>query len=170
MPEEFDDLVELVAVAGVAADTVSMVILFIIERDVGNGVRIISELAVKSPADAFVELAVVEAHEISLDVELDDEGGASVIFRGAADVSGETLLVEEGAFADTTGVRVDDEPAVPPIGADVIKEVMNDAVAEWGGNDFADDWIADDEGDATAGFITALDDAVAEKNEVFHVV
>ncbi len=58
-----------------------MVILFIIERDVGNGVRIISELAVKSPADAFVELAVVEAHEISLDVELDDEG------RGECDFS-----------------------------------------------------------------------------------
>ena len=100
----------------------------------------------------------------------DDEGGGECDFSWRGGCEWETLLVEEGAFADTTGVRVDDEPAVPPIGADVIKEVMNDAVAEWGGNDFADDWIADDEGDATAGFITALDDAVAEKNEVFHVV
>ncbi len=170
VPEEFDDLIELVAVAGVAADTVSVVVFFIIKGDVRNGVGIVFELAVKTPADAFVELAMVEAHEVALDVEFDDEGGTSVILRCATDMGGKALLAEESAFADAAGVRVDDEAAVPPVGADVIEEMVNDAVAEWGGNDFADDWIADDEGNAAAGFITALDDAVAEENEIFHVV
>ena len=164
MPEEFDDLIKLVAVAGVTADAVFMKILFVVEWDVRNGVGVVFELAVETPADAFVELAVVETHKIALDVELDDESGAGVIFRGATDVGGEALLAEESAFADATGVGVDEKTTVPPVGADVIEEVMDDAVAERGGDDFADDGIVDNEGDATAGFVATLNDAVAEEN------
>lgn len=170
MPEKFDDLVELVAVASVTTNAVLVIIFFVVERDMGNGVGVVFKLAVEAPANTLVEFAVVEAHEVALDVELDDESGAGVIFCGATDVGGEALLAEKGAFADTTGVGIDDEAAIPPVGANIIKEVMNDAVAERGGDDFADDGIVDDESDAAARFVATLDDAVAKKNEVFHVV
>ena len=162
IPEELDGLVELVAVASVAADAVFVIVSFVIERDVRSGVGVIFELAVETPADAFVEFAVVEAHEVALNIEFDDESGAGVILGGAADMSGEALLAEEGAFADTTGIGVDNEAAVPPAGTNVIKEMMNDAIAEGGGDDFADDGIADDEGDTAAGLVTALDNTIAK--------
>lgn len=164
VPEKLDDLVELVAVAGVATDAILMVIFFVVERDVRNSVGVVFELAVETPTDAFVEFAVVEAHEVALDVEFDDESRAGVIFRGATDVGGEALLAEEGAFTDAAGVGVDEKAAVPPVSADIIKKVMDDAVAERGGDDFADDGIVDDKSDAAAGFVAALDDAIAKEN------
>lgn len=164
VPEELDGLVKLVAVAGVTADAVFVIIIFVVERDVGCGVGVIFELTVETPADTLVKFAVVEAHEVALDVEFDDEGGAGVILGCAANVGGEALLAEESAFADAAGIGIDDEAAIPPAGADVIEKVVNDAVAERGGDDFADDGITDDESDAAAGFVAALDDAVAEEN------
>lgn len=161
-PEELDSLVELVAVASVAADAVFMVVFFVVERDVRGSVGVIFELAVEAPTDALVKFAVVETHEITLDIELDDEGGTGVILGGSADVSGEALLAEEGAFADTARIGVDNEAAVPPAGANVIKEMVNDAIAEGGGDDFADDGIANDEGDTAAGPVAALDNAIAK--------
>ena len=59
---------------------------------------------------------------------------------------------------------------VPPVGADVEEEMMDDAVAEGGGDDFAGDGVLNDEGDAAAGMIITAEDAVAEVNEVFHIV
>lgn len=164
VPEKLNDLVELIAVAGVAADAVFMIVFFIVERNMRNGIGVIFELALETPANALVEFVMIEAHKIALDVEFDDEGRASVIFSGTADVSGETLLAEEGALADAAGVGVDEKAAVPPVGADVVKEVVDDAVTKRGGDDFADDGIVDDEGDATAGFVAALDDTVAKEN------
>lgn len=170
MPEKFGDLIELVAVAGVAADAVLVVVFFVVLRNMRNGVGVVFELAVEAPADALVEFVVVETHEIALNVEFDDESRAGMVESGAADVGGEALLAEEGAFADAAGVRINDEAAVPPISADIIEEMVDDAVAEGCGDDFADDWVADDEGDAAAGLIAALDDTVAQVDEVFHVV
>lgn len=170
VPEKLDGLVELVAVTSVATDAVFVVVFFIVERDVGICVGVVFELTVEAPTNALVEFIMVEAHEIALDVEFDNEGGTGVVFGGAANVGGEALLAEEGAFADAAGVGVDDEATIPPIGADVIEEVVDDAVAEGRGDDLANDRIADDEGDAAAGRVAALDDAVAEINEIFHVV
>jgi len=170
VPEKFDDLVELVAVASVTADTVLVIIFFVIKRNMGSSVGVIFELAVEAPTNAFVKFVMVEAHKIALDIEFDDEGGASVIFGGAADVGGEALLAEESAFADTARIRVDEEAAIPPVGANVVEKVMDDAIAERGGDDFADDGVVDDEGDAATGLVAALDDAVAEENQVFHIV
>lgn len=104
MPEELDDLVKLVAVTSVTTDAVFMKIFFVVERDVRNGVGIVFELTVETPTNAFVEFAVVEAHEIALDVEFDDESGTGVIFRCATDVGGEALLTEESAFANTARI------------------------------------------------------------------
>lgn len=162
IPEELDGLVELVAVASVAADAVFVIVFFVVERDVRSGVGIIFELAVKTPTNTFVKFAVVETHEVALNIEFDDESGTGVILGGTADMSGEALLAEEGAFADAARIGVDNEAAVPPAGANVIKEMMYDAIAEGGGDDFADDGVADDEGDTAAGFVTALDNTVAK--------
>lgn len=120
MPEKLNDLIELVAVAGVAADAVLVIIFFVVERNMRSGVRVIFELAVETPADTLVEFAVVEAHEVALDVEFDDEGGLGVIFGGTADVGGKTLLAEEGAFTDAARVGVDEKTAIPPAGANII--------------------------------------------------
>lgn len=170
VPEEFDDLVELVAVAGMTADAVLMIIFFVIDRDMRSGVGVIFELAVETPTNALVKFVVVEAHKITLDVEFDDESRAGVIFGGTADVGGEALLAEESTFADATRVRVDEEAAVPPVGANIVKKVMDDAVTKGSGDDFADDGIVNNEGDAATGFVAALNDAVAEENQVFHIV
>lgn len=48
--------------------------------------------------------------------------------------------------------------------------MVDDAIAKWSGDDFADHWVTDDEGDAAARFVAALDNAVAETDEIFHVV
>lgn len=161
-PEELDGLVELVAVASVAADAVFMIVFFVVEWDVGSGIGVIFELAVETPTNTFIKFAVVETHEVALNIEFDDESGTGVILGGTADMSGEALLAEEGAFADAARIGVDNEAAVPPAGANVIKEMMYDAIAEGGGDDFADDGVADDEGDTAAGFVTALDNTVAK--------
>lgn len=170
VPEKFDDLIELVAVASMTADAVLVIIFFVIKRNMGSSVGVIFELAVETPTNTFVKFVMVETHKITLDVEFDDEGGASVIFGGTADVGGEALLAEESAFADTARIGVDEEAAVPPVGANVVEKVMDDAIAERGGDDFADDGIVDDEGDAATGFVAALNNAVAEENQVFHIV
>lgn len=170
VPEKFDDLIELVAVASVTADTVLVIIFFVIKRNMGSSVGVIFELAVEAPTNAFVKFVMVEAHKIALNIEFDDEGGASVIFGGAADVGGEALLAEESAFADTARIGVDEEAAVPPVGANVVEKVMDDAIAERGGDDFADDGVVDDKSDAATGFVAALDNTVAEENQVFHIV
>lgn len=161
-PEELDGLVELVAVASVAADAVFMIVFFVVEWDVRSSVGVVFELAVETPTNTFVKFAVVETHEVALNIELDDESGAGAIFGGAADVSGEALLAEEGAFADAARIGVDNEAAVPPAGTNVIKEMVNDAIAEGGGDDFADDGVANDEGDTAAGFVAALDNTIAK--------
>ncbi len=47
---------------------------------------------------------------------------------------------------------------------------MDDAIAERGGDDFADNRVVNDEGDAAAGFVTAAKNAVAELGDIFHFV
>ena len=66
----------------------------------------------------------------------------------------EAALSEEGTLRFAAGVGIIDEVSVPPISADIIDKMMDDAITERGGDDFADDGIADDEGDAAAGAIS----------------
>lgn len=170
VPEKFDDLVELVAVASMAADAVLVIVFFVIKRNMGSSVGVIFELAVEAPTNAFIKFVMVEAHKIALNIEFDDESRAGMIFGGTADVGGEALLAEESTFADATRIGVDEKAAVPPVGTNIVKKVMDDAIAERGGDDFADDGVVDNESDAATGFVAALDDAVAEENQVFHIV
>lgn len=68
----------------------------------------------------------------------------------------------EGAFCEATGVTVGDEMGVPPGTDDVEEEVMNDAVAEVGGEDFALDGVMDDESGGLAGRVGAVVDFAGE--------
>ncbi len=113
---------------------------------------------------------MVEAHEIALDVEFDDKSAFAVVVGGLANMKSEALLAIERAFALAARIGVGLEAAVPPLGADVVEEVVDDAIAEGRGDNLADDGVANDEGDPAAGFVVALDDAVAQGNNVFHVV
>ena len=48
--------------------------------------------------------------------------------------------------------------------------MMNDAVAEGGGENFANNGFARDEGDAAGGDVGAVENSVAEVDEVFEFV
>lgn len=166
MPEKLNGLIKFVAVAGMAVDMVAG------EVAGGDllGRYVTLELAVETPVNPFDELAVAEVDEVTFDIEDDGEGGLSVIESGLADVLGEALLAEEDAFAEAAGVGVSDEAAVPPVGADIEEEVVNDAITEGRSDDLADDWIVDDESDAAARAVMAADDTIAQGDDIFHVV
>lgn len=89
---------------------------------------------------------------------------------GAADVLLETLLAEEDAFVLATRIRIDDETAVPPVGAEIIEKMMDYAVAKRRSDDLANDRIVDDKSDTAAGLIMMMNHAFAEGDDVFHVV
>ena len=110
---------------------------------------------------------MVEAHEIALDVEFDGESLFSIIIRRETDMAGKTFLPIERAFSDTARIRIGAKAAVPPFSASAKKEMMDNAVAKWGGNDFADDRIVNDESDAAAGFIITANETIAEINNIF---
>jgi len=157
VPNVFEESIEFMFIGGMAADVVFGVREFAME-----------ELPLEAPEDAFVEEIVIEAHEIALNVKFDGEGLASVVFGSLTDVVGETFLAIKRAFADATRVGVGAETAIPPFGTDVKQEVVDDAVAERGGDDFADDGVVDDESDTAAGLIIMTDEAVTEVNDIFH--
>lgn len=170
IPEEFYGVVKFFAVAGMAMDGIEMKIVIVPGGDVGRGMRLVAELAFETPENAPEKEFVVEAHEVTLDVEFDGKGGFGIIIGGAADVGGEALLAVEGAFILAAGIGVGDKAAIPPIGADIEEEVVDDAVAKGGGDDFADDRVMNDEGDAAAGLVVMADEAVAEIDNIFHGV
>ncbi len=70
------------------------------------------------------------------------------------------------AFAFAAGVGVNDETAVPPIVNAIINPVMDDAVTKGGGENFADDWVVDDVGGAAGRAIGAVEEGVAEIDEI----
>lgn len=93
VPEIFESIIETLAVIGVAAD----IVLFV-------GAGAVIELLVQSPENAFVELFMIQAHEIPLDVKLDGVGGDGVILCNLTEVMGEAFLAIERAFALATGI------------------------------------------------------------------
>lgn len=157
VPNVFKEIVEFMLVGGMAADVV-----------LGVGEFAVEELAFESPEDAFVEEIVIQAHEIALDVEFDGKSLAGVVFGDLANVVSEAFLAVKCAFADAAGIGISTKTAIPPFRADIEEEMMNHAVAKGGGDDFADDGVVNDEGDAAAGFVVMTDEAVAEINDVFH--
>lgn len=128
------------------------------------------KLLLKAPKHAAIEEIVLQAHEITLNVEFSNHGGAGIILGHLAEMVGKPLLAIKCAFAFATGVGVRNKPPVPPVGADIKEEMMDDAVAKRSGHDLANDRIMDDEGDAAAGVITVAQHTFAEIENVFHVV
>ena len=128
------------------------------------------KLLLKAPKHAAIEEIVLQAHEIALDIEFSNHGGAGVILGHLAEMVGEPLLAIKRALTLATGVGVRDKTPVPPVGADIKEEMMDDAVAKRSGHDLANDRIMDDEGDAAAGVITVAQHTFAEIENVFHVV
>ncbi len=118
------------------------------------------KLLFEPPENALIKFFVVQAHEIALDIEFDGIGGECVILGDLADVAGETFLTVEGAFILAARIRVGNETAVPPIGTNIEKKMMNDTVAKGRGDDFADDGIFDNESDTTAGMIMTTNETI----------
>lgn len=159
MPNVFKKVVKFMFVGGMAADVVFGVREFTVE-----------ELAFEPPEDAFVEEIVIQAHKIALDVEFDGKSLAGVVFGDLANVVSETFLAVKCTFADAAGIGIGTKTAVPPFRADIEEKMMDHTVAKGSGDDFADDGVVNDEGDAAAGFVVMTDEAVAEINDVFHGV
>lgn len=157
VPEIFKDVIKPGLVGRVTTDAIF---------DVGTGAMI--ELLFETPENAAVEFIMVQTHEISLNVEFDGESGLGVILRGLADVASKALLAVERTLAFATGVGIGNEAAIPPFGAAIIEKMMDDTVTEGCSDDFTDDGVVDDEGDAAARFIKTTYDTIAEINGVFH--
>lgn len=166
MPDELSEMIEPFAVERVTEDAILLEIVWweLVERGIE------AKLTIETPSDAFVELLVIEADEVALNVERDGESRLSEILSGAANVLLEALLTKKYAFVLATGIRIDDEAAIPPVGAEIIEEMVNHAVAKWCSDDLTDDGIVDDESDAAAGLIMMMNHALAEGDDVFHVV
>ena len=113
---------------------------------------------------------MAKTDEIALDVEGDGESRLLVVFGDFGDVVGKALLTIEDAFFFATGVRIDAKTAVPPFGTHVKEKMMNDAVSKWGSNDFTGNRVMDDKSNATVGLIATTEDAVAQENNIFHIV
>lgn len=133
------------------------------------GASTVVELLFEPPENTLIEFFVVEAHEIALDVKFDGVGGSSVVVGDLADVACETFLAVEGAFVFAAGIGIRNETTVPPIGTNIEKKMMDDTIAKGRGDDFADDRIFDDEGDATTGMIITTNETIAKRDNVFHI-
>lgn len=135
---------------------------------VGTGAMI--KLAIEAPKYALIKELVVEAHEVTLDVEFDGISGNGVVVGGLADVMREAFLAIERALGFAARIGVGQETSIPPVGGDVIEEMMDNTVAKRRGNDFTSDGIMHDKSDAAAGFIIMAYEAIAEGDEIFHGV
>lgn len=105
-----------------------------------------------------------------MDVEGDGESGLLVVFGDFGDVVGKALLAVEDTFFFATGVRIDAKTAIPPFGTHIKEEMMNDTVTKWGSDNLASNWVMDDKSNATVGLIATTKDAVAQENNIFHIV
>lgn len=82
----------------------------------------------------------------------------------------ETLLSEEDTLILAARIGIYDETAVPPVGAEIVEEVMDNAIAEGCCDDLANDGIVDDEGNAATGAIMMMNHALTERDDILHVV
>lgn len=166
MPEKFDGLIQLFAIVGMAAN----IILEAVDIGKGKWVLVALKLAIKPPDDAFEKFVMIKTNEIALDIESNRKGGLSVVFCNLTDVMSEAFLTKKYTFAFATRIRIFTKAAIPPVGADVVKKMVNDAITKWSGDDFTGNWFVDDESYTSAGLITATNNTVSEKKDVFHVI
>lgn len=113
---------------------------------------------------------MVEAHKITLNIEFDSKSWFGIVLGSLTNVTSKAFLAVECAFALATRIGIRNEATIPPLGTAIIEKVVNDAVAKGCSNDFANDWIVDDKGDAAARFIKTAYDAVAEVDDIFHSI
>lgn len=86
------------------------------------------------------------------------------------DVVLEAFDAEEDAFIYATRVGVVNEVVVPPFVDGVEEEMVDDAVAEGGGENLADDWLVDDVGGATRGLVGSVEEILFEGGEILKSV
>ena len=67
----------------------------------------------------------------------------------------------KGAFAYTAGIGAGDKTRFPPHDGVFIEEVVDHAVYERSGEDFAGNWVVDNESDATARLVFTGEDSIA---------
>ncbi len=80
----------------------------------------------------------------------------------------EALLTIEGTFALAARVGVGDETSIPPIGANIIEKMMNDAVTKRCGDNFTDDGVVNDKSDAATGLIKMTQNTITQVDDIFH--
>ena len=112
----------------------------------------------------------VDAHEEALDVELQNVGIAGVVVRTAPDEPVDPLYSQVASLADPARVAIEDELVLEEVVDLVDDEVMNDAVAELGGEDLAFHRLVDDESERGAGCVGPCIDLFAQAQEVLLVV
>lgn len=95
---------------------------------------------------------------------------ASVVLGNLANMVSEAFLAIKCTLANAAGIGIGTKTAVPPLCANIEEKMMNHAVAKGSGDNFADDRVVDDEGDAAAGFVVMANEAVAEIDDVFHSI
>lgn len=166
VPDELSEIVEALAVERMTENAILLEIVRweLVERSIE------AKLTIETPSDAFIELFVIETDEIALNIERDGEGRLSEILSDAANVLLETLLAEKYTLVLATGIRIDDEAAVPPVGAEIVEKMMDYTVAKRRSDDLTNDRIVDDESDAAAGLIMMMNHTLAEGDDVLHVV
>ncbi len=86
------------------------------------------------------------------------------------DMTQNTLFGIQCAFTFATRIRVRNKTAVPPISANIVEKMMNDAIAKRCSDDFTNNWIAHDEGDAASGAIMTSGGGMTEVNNVSHSI
>ncbi len=124
-------------------------------------------MTVEPPENASEEASAGEAGEITFEVEFDDESVVLAVLGGGEEVVLEAVEGEESTFAFAARVRIGDEVVVPPAVRFLVEVVMDDAVAEGGGEDFSNDGVFNDESGAAARRVVASEEVVLEGKEVF---
>lgn len=168
---------ELFPTLGIAADDDAfggVVENDLLPEEEDGAVERIFEVVMKLLAETFLDEtkkpAAVEAHEIALKVQFSNESFSSVIVGGAAKVLFEGLDAAEGALIVATAKRSVDKAAVPPFVGNIVEEMMDDTVAEGGGEDFAANGTANKKSDAATRLVGAIYDGIAEIHEIFGIV
>ncbi len=58
---------------------------------------------------------------------------------------------------------------IPPVTTKIEEKVMDNTIAKGGGDNFADNWIMDNKGDATAGVVSAVEDVTTENMKILDI-
>ncbi len=93
----------------------------LVERHARVLIAGVMKLSIETPESTGKKFVMLEAHEITLNVKFDGEGGNVVILGSATQMMGETFLAVERAFVATARIRISNKMAIPPITTKVIE-------------------------------------------------